>query len=526
MAKYLISLDSDQFADNAAGESAITDTGASIYTTFGLPYTYEIEATPEQLNEIPSKLMSEYSTLSTQISPQGATPSLAHLNYTQHPQGNITYQSVQNGAGVDVFLIDTGIDSTHQEFASANISNLWTNFSGDATIADYDDEVGHGTAVGSLIAGGNIGAAPSAQIHNVKLFNSTNGNVTIGEIVSSLDAVYNYHQNNDNTKIKIVCTPWVISQNDFVDAKIQQMNQNNMIVVASAGNTGDDVNMLSPAGNDFAITVGAFNSSNEVTTFTNGPYTDTNSGFVNYGAQLDCFALGVDVSVADFANVSNYNTSTGTSLSAGIAAGAIAGYAQRDTDLSAPELKERFLAEGHIWGVNDLSYDDANVNYSDVYKSMVTTVSSHIPTLFSTQSGRIANVQRGANVTVDLGLTATPTSNVMVLDFAPLPPWIEFDGSTGVVSVNSGHEDCTANLSPGVYLFAVKGTVIQDVSDPSQNIIVVEEYSVGLYNTNANEVDGSGDGNISSYYYDNSNNEYDQVVNYQVAPSSKPSFKN
>ena len=90
MAKYLISLDSSQYADNAAGGSAITDTGASIYTTFELPCTYEIEATPEQLNEIPNKLMSEYSTLSTQILPQGATPSLAHLNYTQDPQGNIT----------------------------------------------------------------------------------------------------------------------------------------------------------------------------------------------------------------------------------------------------------------------------------------------------------------------------------------------------------------------------------------------------------------------------------------------------
>ena len=526
MAKYLISLDSDVYADNSAGATAITDTGASIYTTYSLPLTYEIEATPEQLSSIANISQQEYSTLSTQISPQGATFSLAHLNYTQDPQGNITYQNVQNGAGVDVFLIDTGIDATHQEFVNANISNLWTNFSGDANVDNYDDSVGHGTAVGSLIAGGNIGAAPGAQVHNVKLFNATDGNVTIGEIVSSLDAVYNYHQSNDNTKIKIVCTPWVISQNNFVDAKIQQMNQNNMIVVASAGNTGEDVNQFSPAGNDFAITVGAFNSSNEVTTFTNGPATSGGSGFVNYGAQLDCFALAVDISVADHANVSNYNTSSGTSLAAGIAAGAIAGYAQRDTALSAPELKERFLAEGHMWGVNDLTYDNANVNYDDVYKSMVTTVSNQIPTLFSTQSGRIANVQRGSNVTVDLGLTSTATANVAVLDFAPLPPWIEFNGATGVVSINSGHEDCTANLSPGVYIFAVKGTVIQDEADSSQNVIVVEEYSVGLYTTNANEVDGSGDGNISSYYYDNSNNEYDEVVNYQVAPSSKPSFKN
>jgi subtilisin family serine protease len=523
MAKYLISLDNEVYADNAAGETAITDTGASIYTTFNLPLTYEIEATPEQMNNISNIALQEYSTLSTQIIPQGATFNLAHLNYTQDPQGNITYQNVQNGAGVDVFLIDTGINPSHQEFTSANISNLWTNFSDDSDIDDYLDVVGHGTAVGSLIAGGNIGAAPGAQIHNVKLFNAVDGNVTIGEIVNSLDAVYNYHQGNDNTKTKIVCTPWVISQNSFVDAKIQQMNQNNIIVVASAGNNGEDVNQFSPAGNDFAITVGAFNSSNEVTTFTNGPTTDGSTGFVNYGASLDCFALAVDISVADSSNVSNYNTSTGTSLAAGIAAGAIAGYAQRDTDLSAPELKERFLAEGHMWGVNDLTYDNANVNYDTVYKSMVTTISNQMPVLFAEQSGRIKNVQHGTSTTVDLGKVAN-SSEIAVLDFAPLPPWISLDVNTGIVTIDGTHADCSADLAPGVYIFAVKGTVSPS-SDSADNVIVVEEYSVGLYTTNESEVDGSGDGSISSYYYDNTNNEYDEVVNYQVAPSSTPSFK-
>ena len=525
MAKYLISLDSDLYADNSAGETAITDVGASIYTTFNLPLTYEIEATAEQMNELSGNItQQEYSTLSTQITPQGATFSLSHLSYTQDPYGNITYQNVQSGAGVDVFLIDTGITPTHTEFSSANISNLWTNFGDDSSVPDYLDVVGHGTAVGSLIAGGNIGAAPSAQIHNVKLFNATNGNVTIGEIVSSLDAVYNYHQANGPSTTKIVCTPWVISQNNFVDAKIQQMNQNGLIVISSAGNTGDDVNTFSPAGVDSSITVGAFNNSNEVTSFTNGPTTAGGSGHVNYGAQLDCFAMAVDISVADSSNVSNYLTSTGTSLAAGIAAGCIAGYVQRDTTLTAPELKERFLAEGHMLGVNDLTYDNANVNYDTVYKSMVTSISNQIPTLFAQQSGRLTNVQRGSNVTVDLGKVAN-SHGVEVLDFAPVPPWISLNSSTGIVSINSGHEACTANLSPGVFIFAVKG-IVERTSNPEDNIIVVEEYSVGLYTTAESEVDGSTDGTVSSYYYDNANDEYDEVVNYQVAPSSTPSFKN
>jgi hypothetical protein len=58
---------------------------------------------------------------------------------------------------------------------------------------------------------------------------------------------------------------------------------------------------------------------------------------------------------------------------------------------------------------------------------------------------------------------------------------------------------------PGVYTFAIKGRV--------NNNIVVEEYSIGIYNTSESELEST-----SQFYYDADLDEYDLVVSYQVSP--------
>ena len=140
------------------------------------------------------------------------------------------------------------------------------------------------------------------MIQNVKLFNTNGGSVTVGEIINSLSAVLVHHKANTQTNVKAVCLPWTIPTNAFVDAKILEMNSANLVVVAAAGNDGVNVNTKSPAGVDQIVTVGSYNSDEQVTSFTNAPYSSSNS-FINFGAQLDIFAYGVGVDVADYADL-------------------------------------------------------------------------------------------------------------------------------------------------------------------------------------------------------------------------------
>ena len=505
--KYLIALDPNLYADNAAAVAAVTATGASIVNNYAFNLTFEIEATTEQFNSLTGVLMSEESGTSVNVKLQVANTD--HLKYcTGTVEDPRPWLPISTGAGEYVYLVDTGIKKSHQEFAAADIVDLWTNFDNNPLIADFDDEAGHGTAVASLIVGWGQGTAKNATLYNLKLFNENDGDITIGEIIRGLNAVLYHHNGNLLSKTKTVCLPWVIPQNNFVDAKINEMNENNLIVVCAAGNNGADVNLYSPAGVVNAVTVGVYDRNYNVSSFTNAPWGGAaTTGFVNYGAELDIFALGVDVDVALITGDTNYGTVSGTSLGAGIVSGIATHYTSRYPTKTAKQIKDIILQEGNFVGAGHLNFDDSNpsVNYNLVNRSIITTDNSDSAQLATVPSGRLLNVQVGASATADIGLNLTAT-DVATLDFAPTPPFITFNTSTGIVSVDATNLGAGVQV-PGVYVFAVKGRI--------NNNVVVEEYSVGLYATSEAELDSS-----SQYYYDADAADYDLVVSYQVAPYS------
>lgn len=519
MARYLVSINK---ADDTAAQSAITTAGASVISTLGFNLTYEIEATEAQKDAISGLTASQLATESVTVTVQaGATFSRGHLDRCIHSSGERPWNPSRTGGGKFVYLVDTGVNNSHSEFEGRQIQNLWTNFDGDDGISNYGDEAGHGTAVASMIIGKNIGSAPTSILQNVKLFNTNGGSVTVGEIINSLSAVLVHHKANTQTNVKAVCLPWTIPTNAFVDAKILEMNSANLVVVAAAGNDGVNVNTKSPAGVDQIVTVGSYNSDEQVTSFTNAPYSSSNS-FINFGAQLDIFAYGVGVDVADYANVSNYVSSTGTSLSAGLVAGITTHYVEKDTTATSSEIKEEMLLAGHATGIFNLTFDnsDSDVDYAGVYKSAITTKNVDSRVLTTVTSGRIANVKHGAAAsTVDLGLNSNATSK-KILDFAPCPPWITIDLDTGIVTIDTTDASkCPSNRAPGIYLFAIRGSVPGTGTDTTA-ATMVEEFSVGLYTTAESELDIDQD--PSTFYYDTDDTSYDEVVNYESAFAQKP----
>lgn len=500
MAQYYVTMNS---ADDTAAQAAITASGATIVKNMSFDLTYKIEATAEQLAAIAdvntSVSADETSTVQLQVVDN------SHLDLCFHPTGLGMWEPEYHGTGETVYLIDTGVKSSHDEFTGATVSNLYTNFAEDATIADFDDENGHGTAVASMIVGANVGTATGATLQNCKLFNENNGSVTIGEIVECFSAVLDHHKLNQE-KTKVVCVPWTIPQNSLVDAVVANMNKNNMVVICAAGNDGVDVNTKSPAGIQNVITVGSFNVDMEVTAFTNSPMSGAQTGFVNFGASLDLFAPGVDIQAASITSDSTYNLLSGTSISAGLAAGCATHFTERFPDMDSNAIKETFISEGHSAGIRYLTFDesDPSVDYSQVHKATLTSYMVNRRVLANAPSGRLINVQMDSTATADIGLN-TAAEGVAVLEFAPTPPWATFDVATGVLSVDTNGIDPT--LAPGVYIFAVRGVV--------DGVTMVEEYSVGLYNTDIAELDPDAD--VRTFYYDSDNGEYDEVVNYQLA---------
>ena len=508
MARYLTTLDSEVHANNAAAQAAITLSGATVIKSYAFSLTFEIESTAEQLAAITGVKESIEKSTQTTVSVQELNQThLTNLAASSTNGGEaLTYVPQNAGAGGHVYLVDTGLYAAHEQFTGRNINNLYSNFG-----SDFSDNAGHGTAVASVIIGNTQGVSKDATLHVVKLFDTGTGNITVGEIVDALDEVLAHHLGSSPSQVKVVCLPWVTPQNNFLDNKITEMNASNLVVVAAAGNDGVDVNTVSPAGVEAVITVGSYNQDYAVASFTNVPWTDPTTPYNNnYGAALDIFALGVNVSCAAKTATDAYGLISGTSISAGLVAGAAVQWATKLPSKTSSELKDIILQEGHLKGASVITFEEGSaISTANVNRSVLTVSLANQITLGNLPSGRILNVQLGQTATKDLELNLVDGTDFAVLNFAPLPQWASLDLSTGILTVNVSNTDPT--LASGIYLFGLKGTV----SDKT----VVEEYSIGIYNTSVSELEDA-----TQYYYDEDTNSYDEVVSYQVAPYSPCKF--
>eukprot|EP00667_Euglena_gracilis_P003238 EG_transcript_3245 len=220
--------------------------------------------------------------------------------------GDGTFQYTYTGAGINIYILDTGVRSTHVEFSGRVTAGQ--DFVGDGYNATTDCN-GHGTHVSGIAAGLNVGVAKAATIVPVRVMDCS-GSGTYSAIMNALDWVATQPQ------------PGVINLslggsfssilNAFVDAVVAI----GFHVAIAAGNDDADACSYSPASASSAITAGA-------TTIT-----DAMSSFSNYGSCVDIFSPGSNI-------LSSYNTAddayaimSGTSMASPLVAGTVAAYLQ------------------------------------------------------------------------------------------------------------------------------------------------------------------------------------------------------
>lgn len=212
-----------------------------------------------------------------------------------------------------IYLVDSGINTTHIEFANANIQNLYT-FNG-----NWADANGHGTALASVMVGETCGLT-NATVKSVKIFE--NGFETrYSHIIEAIDAIINDVIANP-FGVKIVNMSWAIAKDAFIESKIQLLINAGVKVVAAAGNSGTLIENVTPASMNDVYTVGAYNQDFEPCDFSNytGPISTTGN-ITNYGA-IDVWAPGIDIpAVVSFAQINNI---AGTSVAAAIQTAAFA----------------------------------------------------------------------------------------------------------------------------------------------------------------------------------------------------------
>ena len=220
--------------------------------------------------------------------------------------GNPLMAEITNTNTIEVILMDSGIQRDHQEFAAANIEDLYFI----PNLKDTNDETGHGTAMASLIVGSTLGADPSATLKIVKIFGATY-KTSEAEILAAFDAIIAYHANSP-TVTRILNMSWAIPTLDSVKTKLQILSDAGVLLVGAAGNYPQNIDDSIPAGFASNFTVAGVTKLDE-------EYTQV------YGVskKLDVYAPAEAVCVAAFESNTGYATTDGSSPATAIVSGVL-----------------------------------------------------------------------------------------------------------------------------------------------------------------------------------------------------------
>jgi len=140
------------------------------------------------------------------------------FNGNDLPSGSPTYDYVLDGTGVDVVIVDSGIQPDHPDFHDADgVSRVrqidWfteSGVSGSMPTDFYTDFDGHGTQCASIVAGKINGWAKNADIYAIKLdglqgASDPNGGISIAD---TFDCILGWHNNKTNGRPTVINNSW------------------------------------------------------------------------------------------------------------------------------------------------------------------------------------------------------------------------------------------------------------------------------------------------------------------------------
>jgi serine protease len=272
-----------------------------------------------------------------QTTQPGATWGLDRVDQRDLPLNN-TYVYGPTGAGVRVYVIDSGILTAHNEFGGR--ASVGTDFMTDGR--NGQDCNGHGTHVSGTIGGATYGVAKGAQLIAVRVFPCAGGTAT-STIIAAVDWV-----RLNAIKPAVVNYSGGGGYNPAHNEAVQALIASGLTYVTSAGNDNIDACTKSPASTPEAITVGATESG------------DARWEGSNWGPCVDVFAPGADITSAWYNSTGSTAIITGTSMAAPHVSGVAALYLQGNPTANAATVGGQIVASSTIGRVTDAGTGSAN----------------------------------------------------------------------------------------------------------------------------------------------------------------------
>ncbi len=225
---------------------------------------------------------------------------------------NQLYSYLNDGTGVNAYVIDTGILPTHWEF-NGRAFPIYDAVNSETGGIDCD---GHGSHVAGTIGGRTFGVAKKVRLYGVRVLDCQ-GTGSWSDVIEGINFVTWHHSQPEQQGTPALANVSLGgSTNSATDAAVRNSIRAGVTYIVAAGNGNANAATYSPAGVAEAITVGATDKF------------DSRAEFSNYGSVLDLFAPGVGITSAWIGNDLMIATASGTSMAAPHVSGVVALYLQ------------------------------------------------------------------------------------------------------------------------------------------------------------------------------------------------------
>ena len=238
---------------------------------------------------------------------------------------NGVYSPDFNGTGVNVYIVDSGIDTEHKEFQPVKgkprrrVENVFDASS--PFISPNNDGVGHGTHVAGIVGGNTVGVSPGCNIFGVKVLASSGGGTDF-DIIRGLSFVLNMYSIERRPSIVSMslggtCESYEECSKDLLVLAVEKLSSEGIVVVTAAGNSDCDSCLTTPAYAPQGITVGASSIKDDAAVFS------------DFGKCIDIYAPGVDIisacgSAMCPGQLNQYKNLSGTSMACPYVSGVVA----------------------------------------------------------------------------------------------------------------------------------------------------------------------------------------------------------